>query len=101
MRIPESHADELVLCSAEAVFEKTCRHDFVRASAVFVQSEVGLQIFGRRGVHVVCRWQVRIGRRLARVLQELHIARRTLRAEAAEILGLEIACEDCIKMKAN
>ena len=98
MRIPEAHADELVLCSAKAIFEKTRRHDFVRASAVFVQSEVGLQIFGRRGVRVVRRWQIRIGRRFTRVLQELQIARRTFRSEAAKILGLEIACEDCIKL---
>lgn len=98
MRIPEAHADELVLCSAKAIFEKTRRHDFVRAPAVFVQSEIGLQVFGRRGIRVVRRWQVRISRRFARVLQELQIARRTFRSEAAEILGLEIACEDCIQM---
>ena len=95
MRIPEAHADELVLRPAEAVLVDAGGHDLVRAAAVLVQAEVGLEILGRRRARVVRRRQVRVGRRLSRVLPELEEARRARHLEAAEVLRLEIAGEVC------
>lgn len=101
VRIPKAHADEFVLRSAEAVLVNISRHHFVRAPTVFIQSEVGLQIFGRRGARVVGRRQVRVGRHFARVLQELEIARRACHPKAAKIFGLEIARKVCNDIKIN
>ena len=95
VRIPEAHADELVLRAAEAVLVDAGGHDLVRAAAVLVQAEVGLEVLGRLRARVVRRRQVRVGRLLARVLPELEVARRARHLEAAEVFRLEIAGEVC------